>query len=403
MRTLSFIFEMGVGPSLIFSLTALVTGLMIPIALVVIRPALGGGRARRLRARRVKRLQARRQAEARFQGGNQQVQRRADQMGEPLAPTEPPASPMLEKEVPRIPASLEPPGDCQVKLEVASLTHPGIKRQYKPNEDSLFALEGICFQGGQPQCFGLFVVADGMGGHLNGQEASQLGIQTMVDRVLPTLWGNGELKEADFRHLLIEGVLAANRVIYQRNQEQRTTMGTTIIAALVVDDTAFVANVGDSRTYLYRATEGLRQITKDHSVVAYLVEHGIIQSDAIYTHPQRNRVYRSLGSEAILAVDTFTKPLQPGDTLLLCSDGLWEMVLDPIIEQIMREGTDPSQTSRALLQAALAGGGVDNISVIVVQISQTTRGRDVAGLHLLAKPDTVELPYMGQNKLKQSS
>ena len=392
MRTLSFIFEMGVVPSLIFSLTALVAGLMIAIALVVIRPTLGGGQAKRLRVRRIKRLQARRQAGARFEESKQQVQRRADQMGEPLAPSEPPTTPMLRKEVPWIPTSLEPTSTCQVKLEVASLTHPGIKRQYKPNEDSLFALEGIRFQGSQPQPFGLFVVADGMGGHLYGQEASRLGIQAMVDRMLPTLSGNDELKEADYRHLLIEGVLAANQVIYQRNQEQHTTMGTTLTAALVVDDTAFVANAGDSRTYLYRAAEGLRQITKDHSVVAYLVEHGIIQSDAIYTHPQRNRVYRSLGTKAVLAVDTFTIPLQPGDTLLLCSDGLWEMVRDPLIAQILRFGHNSSVMRDALLQAALAGGGADNISAIVVRISQAPVCRDVAGLRLLGRPDTVELP-----------
>jgi len=393
MRTLSFIFEMGVVPSLIFYLTALVAGLMIALTLVVIRPTLGGRRAKRLRARRVKRLQARRKAEVRFEGGNQQVQRRAEQMGEPLALSEPPTPPMLKKEVPRVPTSLKPPSEgCQVKLEVASLTHPGIKRQDKPNEDSIFALEGIRFQGSQPQPFGLFVVADGMGGHLYGQEASRLGIQTMVDRMLPTLSGNDELKEADFRHLLIGGVLAANQVIYQRNQEQHTTMGTTLTATLMVDNTAFVTNVGDSRTYLYRAAEGLRQITKDHSVVAYLVEHGIIQSDAIYTHPQRNRVYRSLGIKAVLAVDTFIEPLQPGDTLLLCSDGLWEMVRDPIIEQILRFGHDSSVMRDALLQAALAGGGADNISAIVVRISQAPVCRDVAGLHLLARPDTVELP-----------
>jgi serine/threonine protein phosphatase PrpC len=311
---------------------------------------------------------------------------------------------MLKKEAPLIPTSLNaPPGDCQVKLEVASLTHPGIKRQYKPNEDSLFAFEGIRFQGYRPRPFGLFVVADGMGGYLYGKEASRLGIQTMIDRVLPAISGNDELREDDLRHLLVEGVLAANRAIYQRTQELGTTTGTTITAALVVDDTAFVANAGDSRTYLYRATEGLRQVTKDHSVVAYLVEHGIIQRDDIYTHPERNQVYRNLGIGAVLAVDTFIEPLQPGDTLLLCSDGLWEMVRDPLIEQILRFGHDSSVMSDALLQAALAGGGADNISVIVVQISQTAMRRDVAGLHLLARPDTVELPGMGQHKLKQTS
>jgi serine/threonine protein phosphatase PrpC len=238
----------------------------------------------------------------------------------------------------------------------------------------------------------LFIVADGMGGYAHGQEASRLSVQMMIDRMLPELSGNSELHEADFRQLLIDGVQAANQAIHQRNKEHRTEMGTTITAALVVGLTAFVANVGDSRTYLYRESEGLRKITQDHSVVAYLVEAGIIKPDDIYTHPQRNRIYRSLGSKSMIQVDTFIEQLQPGDTLLLCSDGLWEMVRDPGILQILRHGTDPSQMGQALSEAALEGGGSDNISVIVVQVAEATGYTDVAGLQLLAKPETVELP-----------
>ena len=147
-------------------------------------------------------------------------------------------------------------------------------------------------------------------------------------------------------------------------------MGTTITAAVVVDLTAFVANVGDSRTYLYREPEGLRKITNDHSVVAYLVETGIIKPDDIYTHAQRNRIYRNLGAKPVIQVDVFMEHLQPGDTLLLCSNGLWEMVRDPAIQQILRNGADPTETSRALIEAALVGGGADNVSVIVVQVTR---------------------------------
>jgi serine/threonine protein phosphatase PrpC len=143
-------------------------------------------------------------------------------------------------------------------------------------------------------------------------------------------------------------------------------MGTTITAAVVVGLTAFVANVGDSRTYLYREPEGLRKITRDHSVVAYLVETGIIKPDDIYTHAQRNQIYRSLGANPLIQVDTFIEPLQTGDIVLLCSDGLWEMVRDERIQQILRDGTDPSQMASALIEAALDGGGADNVSVIVV-------------------------------------
>ena len=277
-------------------------------------------------------------------------------------------------------------------LLVGWLSDPGITRRHKLNEDSIFAMQSTRPHHAQLQLFGLFMVADGMGGYAHGQEASRLSVQMMIDRVLPKLSGNSELHEADFRQLLVDGVQAANQAIHQRNKEHRTEMGTTITAALVVGLTAFVANVGDSRTYLYRESEGLRKITRDHSVVAYLVEAGIIKPDNIYTHPQRNRIYRSLGSQSMIQVDTFIEQLQPGDILLLCSDGLWEMVRDPGILQILRHGTDPSQMGQALIEAALESGGSDNISVIVIQVAEATGYTDVAGLQLLVKPETVELP-----------
>jgi len=290
-----------------------------------------------------------------------------------------------------------------LSLAVGTLSHPGIKRQWLPNEDSLFAVKGIQSQISQSQPFGLFIVADGMGGHMYGQEASRLGIQTMIDQVLPKISRCGELNEADFRRHLIDGAQAANHAIYLRNKEQRTEMGTTITAVLIVNTVALVVNVGDSRTYLYRKDGGLRKVTKDHSLVAYLVEAGIIQPDDIYNHPQRNQIYRSLGAEQVIPVDSFREQLQPGDTLLLCSDGLWEMVRDPLIQQILRRGTDPSQTSSALLHAALDGGGADNVSVIVIQVTQATGSRNMTGMQLLVKPESIEMPNMSQREPNTSS
>ena len=277
-------------------------------------------------------------------------------------------------------------------LIAGARSHPGIKRQHKPNEDSLFVAQGIRLHSSQP--FGVFIVTDGMGGHQYGQEASGHAIQTLIDQLLPQLSDGLELRETELRQLLIEGVQAANQVIYQRSQQLRTVMGTTITAAVVVGLTALVANVGDSRTYRYREAAGLRQVTRDHSLVAYLVETGIIQAGDIYTHPQRNQIYRSLGANPLLLVDVFMERLQPGDTLLLCSDGLWEMVREPVIEQILRNGTDPSQSSSALIEAALAGGGADNVSVIVVQVTEATEQTGRTGLQLLAKPDAVQLPNL---------
>jgi serine/threonine protein phosphatase PrpC len=269
--------------------------------------------------------------------------------------------------------------DRTLSLTVGTLSHPGITRRHKPNEDTLFAAQGMGLHHTQPHPFGLFIVADGMGGHAHGQEASRLAIQAMVDQVLPKVFGCSELHEADCRQILIDGVQAANWAIYQQNTRQRMEMGTTITAALVMDATAYMVNVGDSRTYLYRDPKRLRKVTKDHSVTAKLVENGIIQSDDIYTHPQRNQLYRSLGHKSSIVVDSFIEPLQPDDILLLCSDGLWEMVRDSLIEQILRNVPDAPQRSQALLEAALHAGGADNISLIMVHVSQISVASDATG------------------------
>ncbi len=280
-----------------------------------------------------------------------------------------------------------------LSLVVGTRTDPGIKRKHKPNEDSLFAMQGARTHNTQPEQFGLFVVADGMGGHANGQDASRLAIQTIINYVLPILSAGGEMNDEGFVKLLSDGVQQSNHAVNQDNQERRADMGTTMTAALVVGSMAYVANVGDSRTYLYREPEGLTKITHDHSVVASLVDAGVIKPDDIYTHPKRNQIYRSLGEKPVVEVDTFKVHLQPGDKLLLCSDGLWDMVRDPEIQRVMRAPvSDPAQTTSGLIQAALDSGGEDNISVIVVHVTEATSRTGVAGIQLLAKPDTVSVP-----------
>jgi serine/threonine protein phosphatase PrpC len=257
-------------------------------------------------------------------------------------------------------------------LQVGSHLDPGIRRKHRPNEDTILVTQGSVPSASPstlPQPFALLIVADGMGGQAHGQEASRLAVRSLANYVSGSL-GSQPLKPEAFLSLLTAGVQYANQVVYQHNREQRDTMGTTMTAALVMETTAYVAHVGDSRLYLYREPTGLAQITQDHSVVASLVAAGVIASKDIYTHPMRNRISRSLGDKASVEVDGAAVPLAAGDLLLLCSDGLWEMVRDQQIAAILTtHRPHPSKTAHALVQAALAGGGEDNVSVIVAQVS----------------------------------
>ncbi len=268
------------------------------------------------------------------------------------------------------PASVEDEPDESIRLLVGIGLDPGIVRKDAPNEDTLFAIQGMRPTAQGPEPAGLFIVADGMGGHAHGQEASKLAVHMLSDTVVPTLLRPVDSEET-FADLLKDGVHRANLALYQRNREQEHMMGTTVTTALVVASTAYIANVGDSRTYLYRPTEGFTKQTRDHSVVARLVEDGIISNDEVYTHPKRNQIYRCLGEHASVEVDNFQVALQPEDVLVLCSDGMWEMVRDDEIQRIIETSlAQPSQICNQLIQAALAHGGADNVSVIVVCIAQ---------------------------------
>ncbi len=258
-------------------------------------------------------------------------------------------------------------------LQVGSHLDPGIRRKHRPNEDTILVTQGLVPSTSPatwPKPCALLIVADGMGGQAHGQDASRLAVQSLAKYVSGSL-GSQQMKPEALLSLLPAGVQDANQSVYQHNREHRDHMGTTMTAALVIDTTAYVAHVGDSRLYLYREPTGLAQITRDHSVVARLVAAGIIASEDLYTHPMRNRIYRSLGDKATVDVDGSAVPLAAGDLLLLCSDGLWEMVRDQQIAALLTTPrSHPSKIAHALVQAALAGGGEDNISVIVARVSK---------------------------------
>ena len=236
-----------------------------------------------------------------------------------------------------------------MKLKWGASTDVGMVRQQ--NEDSFLAEET------------LFVVADGMGGHNAGEVASALAVTTLKAGARL-----GIDTTDDFREL----VQQANSAIYTASLDDSTQsgMGTTVTALSIVEGEeprVLVANVGDSRAYLWRSG-ALSRLSVDHSYVQELVNEGIITPEAARVHPRRNIVTRALGIDRSVMVDVFTHFVRTGDRIVLCSDGLVDEVADVEIARVLGQHTDPQETAEALVMVANTNGGRDNTTVIVVDV-----------------------------------
>ncbi len=263
-----------------------------------------------------------------------------------------------------------------VHLVSACDSDAGTVRRADINEDStlVLLLERVHESLSSPA--GLFVVADGMGGHANGQGASRTTIALLAERVVRDLLlppfeieKKGELStpldDEQIKEILRNAIEDANSTLCQMNQRDKSDAGCTLTGFMMVGDRAFIFNVGDSRTYMLR-DEKLYQLTNDHSLVGQLVAGGLIEPEDVYTHPQRNQIFRSIGDKQNVQVDLFTQQVHPGDILLSCSDGLWEMVRDPQIADILNQAADPQAVCAQLIASANENGGEDNVSAVVV-------------------------------------
>ena len=297
-------------------------------------------------------------------------------------------------------------------LKLTAADKSDVGKQREQNEDCAYKRIESSEEGDR----GLFIVADGMGGYQAGEVASRLAVETIGKAMdsffkplpdqttirLTTLsnpldpdatvkltprgeGANGEesqtvqktrklpetLVSKSIEDQLTAAIQQANRAIL-RYGEQKTAargLGCTVTAALIQNDQAYIANVGDSRTYLLRNGD-LKPITKDHSLVARLVEAKQIEPDDVYSHPQRNLIYRSLGAgHKTVEVDVFHETLRPGDILLLCSDGLWEMVRREDLLRTLSDKGNLQKICDTLIDLANANGGEDNITAIVVHVS----------------------------------
>lgn len=319
---------------------------------------------------------------------------------------------------------LERPGR-PVSFVSVGLTDVGRLREL--NEDSFGIAEFVQGSTEHPTRVGLYIVADGLGGHKGGEVASSIAVQTFSGEILarvvaPLVLGTGE-RSAPTNEAILQGmtrgVQSANERIYKARDSRQTDMGTTLVAVLVTGGKAYITNVGDSRLYLctknpteadttsMNATrplikgtsplaslmplgrEGARitpmpaqntgelsnpddysltQISVDHSLVQRLVELGQLNPEEAKVHPHRNFVYRSLGGAPPIEVDTFVRSLKPGDRLLLCSDGLNTMLEDSEVEDVLASESDPHLATRRLIDMANEAGGHDNITVLLIDI-----------------------------------
>jgi serine/threonine protein phosphatase PrpC len=231
-----------------------------------------------------------------------------------------------------------------VRVEVGFATDKGRVRE--GNEDAYLV---------EPP---LYAVADGMGGHRGGEVASQLALQTLAEA-----FREGALP-------LTDQVQAANRAVFERSGTDRAVagMGTTLTAALVQGELAHLIHVGDSRAYLLRAGT-LRQLTEDHTLVNRMVKAGEITAEEAEVHPHRNVITRSLGTEADVDIDEQDVGLLEGDRLLLCSDGLTGMITEGQIQAILEANPVTQDAADRLVRAANGAGGVDNITVVVLDVA----------------------------------
>ncbi len=253
-------------------------------------------------------------------------------------------------------------------LRVGRLTDVGQVRQL--NEDSLLTLElgRVHRSVGTP--VGLYVVADGMGGHSAGDVASGLAINAVAQHATATLLPleiDSGRSIPDMDTWLREAVNVANATVHEQRKLAGTNMGTTLVMAYVANGQAHLAHVGDSRAYLITET-AIRQITIDHSLVQRLVDTKQLTPDEARVHPQRNVIYKNLGDRASVAPDITQIELQPNERLLLCSDGLTTAIEDQVIYQIVMSAASPQDACRQLTDAANAAGGPDNITTIIVQM-----------------------------------
>lgn len=206
----------------------------------------------------------------------------------------------------------------------------------------------------------LFIVADGMGGHNAGDYASKYTVEQIVDVV-------SKSQDTDPGKIIAESIKCANEMLLERANEDaaRKGMGTTVVVLTVTENKLIIANVGDSRLYI--VNDVIKQITKDHSYVQEMVRLGEMDEETAKAHPDKNIITRAIGVGKEVAIDFFEEEVKAGDVILMCSDGLTNMVEDDVIRNIINGQRDIAEKAEKLVETANRNGGKDNITVVVIE------------------------------------
>lgn len=238
------------------------------------------------------------------------------------------------------------------------------------NQDSLLAFFGTSVSVDERPDLALFAVADGMGGHNHGEKASAVAVRTIGQQLITKLYlgllvpeaTQSDIDKPTIAEMLNDAFQKANSAV----SEQVPEGGTTLTVAVIIGDMIYVGHVGDSRAYLI-AGDTIGQITRDHSLVQRLVELDQLTPEEAAAHQHKNVLYRAIGQTENLEVDTLVQRLPPGGRLLLCSDGLWNLVPENMLLDIVRSGTTPQAACDRLIEVANQRGGLDNITAVLIQ------------------------------------
>jgi PPM family protein phosphatase len=249
--------------------------------------------------------------------------------------------------------------------EVGWSIDKGVTRQN--NEDSLATVTLSQASESESQAIGVYAVADGMGGHAAGEVASKLAVRTAVRQLVGAVAETDAAMPENYQQWLADAVMVANQMVHQTALEEHKNMGTTLVMAVVVGNDVHIANVGDSRAYLI-SPNGIRQITRDQSLVQALVDSGAIKPEDAANHPRRNILTQALGAEEKVNADLFNETLEQDESILLCSDGLWDTLSDQEIWEIVQKAGTPSDACQALIDTCNERGARDNIAAVLVRL-----------------------------------